>query len=63
MGAIGSAVLVGCTELICGTGCNALSSVWGILIGGGCSTGIYAICQPIGDELIKIMELMNRWLG
>ena len=63
MGAIGSAILVGGMELTCGTVCNALSSLWGICIGGGGATAIYAVCQPIGDVITKGVEFINRWCG
>ena len=33
----------------------------GYCAGGGSAINI--LCQPIGDEMTKIVELINRWLG
>ena len=33
--------------------------VCGIILGGGCSTSIYLICQPIGDFIAEFADLMD----
>ena len=44
MGGIGGGILVGCMELICGSGCNILSSVLGVAISG---VGLNGICSAL----------------